>query len=148
MIFKPPTRLAKQQCLKGLIRPDLMADLIPTVQTIRAPRKSQERTFFYPTVSRRKKNTHQGRPWSIWNAISLMKPYCYVASIDVKDAYYSMRVCSEHQEYLKIYWNGTLSRFTCFTNGSALAPTKLLKPVYSSLRKRVIFHHPILKTLS
>ena len=55
MIFELPTRLAKQQCLKGLIKPDLIASLILTVQTIRAPR---ERTFFYPTVSRGR-NTHQ-----------------------------------------------------------------------------------------
>ena len=76
---------------------------------------------------------------SIWNAISLMKPYCYMASVDLKDAYYSVRICSEHQKYLKFSWNGTLYKFTCFPNGLALAPrkfTKLLKPVYSSLRKK------------
>ena len=63
MIFEPPTRLAKQQCLKGLIKPDLIAALILTVQTIRAPRESQEGTIFYPTVSRGI-NTHQGRPFT------------------------------------------------------------------------------------
>ena len=45
MIFEPPKRLAKQQCLKGLIRSGLMAALILTVQTVQAPRESQERTF-------------------------------------------------------------------------------------------------------
>ena len=76
---------------------------------------------------------------SIWNAIRLMKPYCYMASVDLKDAYYSVGICSEHQKYLNFSWNGTLYKFTCFPNGLALAPrkfTKLLKPVYSSLRKK------------
>lgn len=76
---------------------------------------------------------------SIWNAISLMKPNCYMASVDLKDAYYSVRICAEHQKYLKFDWNGKLYKFTCFPNGLALAPrkfTKLLKPVYSSLRKK------------
>jgi len=74
---------------------------------------------------------------SIWNAIQLMKPGCYMASVDLKDAYYSVHVSKKHQKYLKFSWNGTLYNFTCFPNGLALAPrkfTKLLKPVYSALR--------------
>ena len=72
---------------------------------------------------------------SIWNAIQLMKPGCYMASVDLKDAYYSVHVSKKHQKYLKFSWNGKLYKFTCF--GLALAPrkfTKLLKPVYSTLR--------------
>ena len=74
---------------------------------------------------------------SIWNAIQLMKPGCYMASVDLKDAYYSVHVSKKHQKYLKFSWNGKLYKFTCFPNGLALAPrkfTKLLKPVYSTLR--------------
>ena len=74
---------------------------------------------------------------SIWNAMQLMKPGCYMASVDLKDAYYSVHVSKKHQRYLKFSWNGKLYKFTCFPNGLALAPrkfTKLLKPVYSTLR--------------
>ena len=76
---------------------------------------------------------------SNWHAIQLMKPGCYMASIDLKDAYYSVHICMKHQKYLKFSWNGTLYKFTCFPNGLALAPrkfTKLLKPVYSALRRK------------
>ena len=56
-------------------------------------------------------------------------------------AYFPVRICSEHQIYLTFSWKETLYKFTCFPmdNGLALAPakfTKLLIPVYSSLRKK------------
>ena len=76
---------------------------------------------------------------SIWTAISLMKPNCYMASIDLKDAYYSVRVSPKHQKYLKFLWNGTVYKFTCLPNGLALCPrkfTKLMKPVFSYLRQQ------------
>lgn len=61
-----------------------------------------------------------------------------MASIDLKDAYYSVPIAPEHQKYLKFQWQGQLFKFTCFPNGLALCPrkfTKLLKPVYSYLRQ-------------
>ncbi|CAB4031951.1 Transposon Ty3-G Gag-Pol poly [Paramuricea clavata] len=75
---------------------------------------------------------------SIWSAIRLMKPNCYMASIDLKNAYYSVPIHPEHQKYLKFNWKGKQYRFVCFPNGLAICPrkfTKLLKPVYSQLRK-------------
>ena len=76
---------------------------------------------------------------SIWTAISLMKPNCYMASIDLKDAYYSVRVSPKHQKYLKFLWNGTVYKFTYLPNGLAFCPrkfTKLMKPVFSDLRQQ------------
>ena len=76
---------------------------------------------------------------SIWTAISLMKPNCYMASIDLKDAYYSVRVSPKHQKFLKFLWNGRVYKFTCLPNGLALCPrkfTKLMKPVFSYLRQQ------------
>ena len=35
---------------------------------------------------------------NIWSAIRLMKPRCYMASIDLKDAYYSVPICKDHQK--------------------------------------------------
>jgi hypothetical protein len=70
-------------------------------------------------------------------AIKLMKPGCYMASIDLKDAYYTVAIHTEHQKYLKFEFNGILYQYTCLPNGLASAPrifTKLLKPVYSTLR--------------
>ena len=72
------------------------------------------------------------------NTISLMKPNCFMASIDLKDAYYSVPIAQAHQKYLKFQWENKLYAFTCFPNGLAFCPrkfTKLLKPVYSVLRQ-------------
>ena len=57
--------------------------------------------------------------------ISMMKPGCFMASVDLKDAY-----------YLKFCFDGAFYQYTCLPNGLASAPrifTKLLKPVYATL---------------
>lgn len=72
------------------------------------------------------------------SAINLMKPNCYMASLDWKDAYYSVPVAAEFQKYLKFKWRGSLYQFTCLAQGLSPAPrvfTKLTKPIYSHLRK-------------
>ena len=66
----------------------------------------------------------------------MMKPGCFMASVDLKDAYYTVPIHSVHQKYLKFMFNGTLYQYTCLPNGWSSAPrifTKLLKPVYSTL---------------
>ena len=75
---------------------------------------------------------------TVLSAVRLMKPRCFMASIDLKDAYYSVSIHSDFQKYLKIQLEGHLYKFVCFPNGLAPCPrqfTKLLKPVFSSLRK-------------
>ncbi len=71
-------------------------------------------------------------------AIKMLSPGCFLASIDLKDAYYSVPIHAEFRKYLRFYWNGKLYQFTCLPNGLACAPrkfTKLLKPVYATLRR-------------
>ena len=75
---------------------------------------------------------------TVLSAVRLMKPRCFMASIDLKDAYYSVSIHSDCQKYLKFSQTGHLYKFVCFPNGLAPCPrqfTKLLKPVFSSLRK-------------
>ena len=65
-------------------------------------------------------------------------------SIDLKDAYYSVPIHSDFQKHLKFSWRGQLYKYVCFPNGLAPRPrqfTKLLKPVFSSLRK--LRHIPV-----
>ena len=72
-------------------------------------------------------------------AISLVSKNCYFASIDLQDAYYSCNVCSDDRKFLRFFWNGEKYQYTCLAMGLASAPrifTKMLKPVYSTLRKR------------
>lgn len=71
------------------------------------------------------------------SAIKLVTSKSYMASIDLRHAYYSVPIAEEHQKFLRFYWNGKLFQYTCLPNGISSAPrifTKLLKPVYSSLR--------------
>lgn len=63
---------------------------------------------------------------------------CWFASIDLKEAYFSVRVCESDRKYLRFDWNGINFKFTCLPFGLTSAPrifTKLLKPVFSQLRK-------------
>jgi hypothetical protein len=80
---------------------------------------------------------HHFKMDNINSCICLMKPLCYMASIDLKDAYFSLPVHQNSQKYLKFVWQGVLYKFTCMPQGLACAPrpfTKLLKPVYAYLR--------------
>ena len=78
---------------------------------------------------------------SLKQVIQMMKPGCFMASLDIRDAYYTVPIHSTHQKYLKFSFNGQLFQFTCMPNGLACAPrlfTKLLKPVYGSLREQAL----------
>ena len=70
-------------------------------------------------------------------AVSMMKPVCFMASVDLKDAYYTVPIHLSNQKYLKFWFDGVFYQYTCLPNGLASAPcifTKLLKPVYTTLR--------------
>lgn len=60
-----------------------------------------------------------------------------MASIDLKDAYYSVSIVDASQKFLRFIWDNMLYQYTCLPNGLSSAPrvlTKLLKPLYSTLR--------------
>ena len=74
---------------------------------------------------------------NIKTALKLMRPGCFMASVDLKDAYYSVPNATEDRRYLKFEWQGSYFQYTCLPNGLACAPrlfTKILKPVYSHIR--------------
>ena len=78
---------------------------------------------------------HHFKMDTLASAISMMKPHCFMASVDFKDAYYSAPIASIDQKYLKFIWDEQLYKFVCF----ACCPrmfTKLLKPVYANLRQQ------------
>lgn len=85
---------------------------------------------------------HHFKMDNIYSCIRLMKPLCYMASIDLKDAYFSLPVHKNYQKYLKFVLQGVLYKFTCMPQDLACAPrlfTKLLKPVLSHLRSQGMF---------
>ena len=76
---------------------------------------------------------------SLKTVTDLMTQGCFMASVDIKDAYYTVSIAAEHQKYLKFRWRDKLYQYTCLPNGLASASrifTKLLKPVLSILRQK------------
>lgn len=72
-------------------------------------------------------------------ALNLVKKNCFFAKLDLKDAYYSILITESDRKFLRFMWDGQLMEFTALPNGLSPAPriyTKVLKPLYSSLRKQ------------
>ena len=70
---------------------------------------------------------------------TLLSRNSYLASVDLRDAYYSVPVAKQHRKYLKFSWNGNLYQFTAMPNGLACTPryfTKLMKPLFATLRQK------------
>ena len=75
---------------------------------------------------------------SLETAKDMLRDNCWMASVDLRDAYYSVRVHEQDRKFLRFKWNGVIYQFTCMPNGLACAPrffTKLLNPVFASLRQ-------------
>lgn len=76
---------------------------------------------------------------SLNSVLDLMTPGCFMASIDIKDAYYSVPIAKEHQKCLRFIWRDNLYQYVCLPNGLSSAPrifTKLLKPALKFLREQ------------
>ena len=61
-----------------------------------------------------------------------------MASIDIKDAFYSVPINEGHRKYLKFSWDGNIFQFCAMPNGYCDAMrvfTKILKPVFATLRE-------------
>lgn len=72
-------------------------------------------------------------------AINAMTLNCYFASVDLKDAYYSIKIRNEDRKFFRFYWRGQKFQFTSLIMGLSTSPrvfTKVLKPVYATLRRK------------
>lgn len=75
---------------------------------------------------------------SIHSVLHNITPGCFMASLDLKSAYYSVPIAPEFQKYLKFEWNGQLYQFLCYPNGLGTCPrkfTKVTKVPLAELRK-------------
>ena len=67
----------------------------------------------------------------------LIQPHCYMTSIDLKDAYYSVKISEEDSKYLKFYAGKIFLKFVVIPNGLSSGPrkfTNLTKPPIACLR--------------
>ena len=82
---------------------------------------------------------HHFKMDTFMSAIQMITPGCYMASIDLKDAYYSVPIADEYQKYLKFEWANALYKFKALPNGLASGPrlfTKLMKVPLAVLRQQ------------
>ena len=76
---------------------------------------------------------------NLTSATQMMTRGCYMASVDLRHAYYSVPIKAEYRKYLKFKWKKQLYQYTCLPNGLSNCPhhfTKLMKPVYATLRSQ------------
>ena len=81
--------------------------------------------------------------WTTFKLLLIMSKGCYMASIDWRDAYYTVPVAEGFRKFLVFKWNNTSYQYTCLPNGLACAPryfSKLPKVLFSEMRKRSVKH--------
>ena len=80
---------------------------------------------------------HKFKMDTLESAVKLMKRDCFMSSIDLRDAYYSIPISPGYRKYLKFAWRGFLFQFRALPMGLTSSPrifTKVLKPVFANLR--------------
>ena len=76
---------------------------------------------------------------SLLNVLNIIKPNVYMASVDLKDAFYSVPIHEENQKYFKFAWGDSFYSYRGMPNGYGPAMrifTKILKPPFSALRRK------------
>ena len=69
--------------------------------------------------------------------LTLIQSNCYMTTIDLKDAYYSVKIGGDDTYFLKFLCNSKLLKFVVFPNGLSPGPrkfTKLIKAPLAMLR--------------
>ena len=123
---------------KGVIVPSSpeIGDFVSTI-FLRPKKDGTHRTILNLKQFNEFVEYHHFKMDTLETAINMIKPGCYMASVDLKDAYYTVPIDPGHQKLLKFWFDGKYFQYTCLPNGLASAPrvfTKLLKAVYSALR--------------
>ena len=75
------------------------------------------------------------------SVLAMIYPGVYMAKLDIKDAYYTVPIDSDDQNFLKFSFKDMLYQFLALPNGYTKGPrkfTKLLKPLLSQLRQEGI----------
>lgn len=71
-------------------------------------------------------------------AAKLVQNNCYMTTIDLKEAYFSIPIHSSYRKLLRFKFNNNIYEFTCMPFGLSSAPfvyTKLMKPVVSFIHR-------------
>ena len=82
---------------------------------------------------------HHFKMDSLYTITKLLVPNCFMASIDIKDAYYSVPIKASDRKLVSFKWKEQSYQFTCLPNSLSCAPrkfTKILKPVLVHLHTK------------
>ena len=100
---------------------------------------------YRPILNLKKLNAHMTyshfKMETINSILTTITRSCYMAKLDIKDAYYSISILEEHQKYLKFLFGGKPYQFTCLPNGLCSGPkkiVKLMKAPLTYLHKKLI----------
>ena len=78
---------------------------------------------------------------NINSLLDLLRSGDFIATVDLKDAYFTVPKHDDYSKYLRFCWNGMLYEFLALPFGLSSAPrifTKIMKPVIAYLRSRAI----------
>lgn len=82
---------------------------------------------------------HKFKMDTLKTALTLVNKQCFMASLDIKDAYYMVRIHPDDRKYLKFHWRDKLFAYTALPMGYSASPrifTKILKPIFATLRQK------------
>lgn len=71
----------------------------------------------------------------------LMSENCYMTSIDLRKAYYSVSISKDSRKYLRFEWKGQLYQYCSLPNGLASGPrifSKIMRVLFTNLRQNSI----------
>ena len=70
---------------------------------------------------------HKFKMETVESAVKLMSKCCYMSSMDLRDAYYSIPIAPEFRKYLKFIWREEMFQFTALPMGLSSRPRILLR---------------------
>ena len=76
---------------------------------------------------------------TVITCMQLVSPHCFLAALDLKDAYYAIKIAEPYQKYLKFSWRGQAYKFIVLPMGLSMGPrvfTKVTKPIVAALQAR------------
>lgn len=124
---------------KGAIEPSVQTDNQFVSHIFLAPKKDGSNR---PVINLKKVNGHvkyqHFKMEGIPNVVDLLQPNDFMVKLDLKDAYFGIKMSENDREYLKFRWQNQLYRFRVAPFGLGSVPrvfTKLLKPIVALLRR-------------
>ena len=126
-------------CHKGIIEPALhvAGEFISNI-FLRLKPNGQVRLILDLTLFNKYVQYKHIKMFSLETARDRVTHDSWLASVDLKDAYYTIPIYQHDRKFLGFFWDNTLYEFTCMPNGLACCPrifTQIVKPDFSHMAR-------------